>query len=123
MTVKGLKALERKFATLRKEVVPSLHKEAVPKSAEMIASEAVHRAPVDEGELRDGISFEEGERTRTSASAMAVSRAEHSGPVEFGTSDTPAQPFMRPSRDRNRQPIAKQLGQWMRSFLKKFGRR
>lgn len=65
-----------------------------------VAEDAAERmrtlAPVLSGELRDGIEAVEGE---------IVSKARHSAPVEFGTSDTPAQPFFRPAMHESEQEL------------------
>jgi len=66
----------------------------VASGAAEVEQAAKARAPVLTGALRDSIHTEtdsEGARVGTSIPYAA--------PVEFGTSDTPAQPFLRPAAD------------------------
>lgn len=58
--------------------------------ATQVASDAASRAPVDTGTLRDSI-IHDGGRVYTDV--------EYAPFVEYGTSDMPAQPFMRPAAD------------------------
>ena len=58
--------------------------------SEDVASDARSRAPVDTGALRDSIDVQPGKVT------VSVPYAAF---VEYGTSDTPAQPFLRPAAD------------------------
>ena len=60
--------------------------------AQDIAASARQLAPVRTGKLRDGIIVIEG-----SNQTEIVSQAPYSLFVEFGTSRTPAQPFLRPA--------------------------
>jgi HK97 gp10 family phage protein len=58
-----------------------------------IASDASRIAPRDTGFLANNIRVE----SVDDRSARVISEAPYSGHVEFGTSDTPAQPFLRPA--------------------------
>ncbi len=58
--------------------------------AEDVDNDASARAPVDTGALRDSIHAEPGK---------VVVEVPYAAFVEYGTSDTPAQPFLRPAAD------------------------
>lgn len=64
----------------------------VQATAEHIAEDAASRAPVDTGELRDSIHVE----GRGMASVI-VADAGHAAYVEYGTSRSPAQPYLHPA--------------------------
>lgn len=63
---------------------------AVDELGQEVALDAEQRAPVDTGALQDSISYADGAVTADVPYAPFV---------EYGTSDTPAQPFMRPAAD------------------------
>ena len=64
----------------------------VEATAAGIAADAASRAPVDTGELRDSIHSE-----GSGMGAMVVAAAPHSAYVEYGTSRSPAQPYLWPA--------------------------
>jgi HK97 gp10 family phage protein len=63
---------------------------AVEVLGQEVADAARRMVPVDTGALRDSITAERG---------RVFTDVEYAGPVEYGTSDTEAQPFMRPAAD------------------------
>lgn len=69
------------------------------------ARDAQHFAPVLTGELRDMIRAES-----HGLSGTVISESDHGGYVEHGTSDTPAQPYMRPAAELNALRLADGLG-------------
>lgn len=85
----GVSALAARFA--RAAVVGHLAAEgAVDVLGQEVAGGAQRMAPVDTGALRDSIFAEHG---------RVVATVEYAPFVEYGTSDTDAQPFMRPAAD------------------------
>jgi HK97 gp10 family phage protein len=77
--------------------LPGAIERGVVRAADHVADLARQLAPVDTGALRDSIRVEPGD-TPTSrkvvAGGGAVAYAAH---VEYGTADSPAQPFMTPA--------------------------
>lgn len=104
----GLKAaLERKVEELRaaRELV-------VAEEGRLIEADAKMAAPVDKGELRDGIELELGQGLATIRTT-----SEHSAANEFGTSKMAAQPFMTPTAERARRRIPKTAAALFRKTL------
>ncbi len=62
---------------------------------EAMAADAAARAPVATGELRDSI-----HTVKTEGGVDVVVGSDHAIPVEYGTSAAPAQPFLRPAREK-----------------------
>lgn len=104
LKVQGLDKLRRNCRRMA-NVVRAAAFVAVGDGAEAIADAARDRAPVRTGTMRDAI------KVRRSIPRPGVARAEvyidaddfegdfYPPMVEFGTEDTPAQPFMRPAAD------------------------
>lgn len=67
---------------------------AVSRSAEELQQDARRFAPVLTGALREGIRVE-----KAGLSASVVSTVRYADYVEYGTSDTAPQPYMRPAAD------------------------
>jgi HK97 gp10 family phage protein len=58
------------------------------------------RTPIGEtGALRDGIAVERARATKGGAAGAVSVTADHVASVEFGDSDQPARPFLRPAAD------------------------
>ena len=104
VTLKGFKSLERKLSRLPRALKDSLEAE-LPKTVEVVEQEAKRLAPEDTGELRSKITTEPQPSGQHEVAVALVSNAPHSSFVEFGTSDTPAQPFMRPATDQNKHTV------------------
>lgn len=87
--VKGVPALLDRFqkAAALGEVAANAARDAL---GEEVATGARREVAVDTGETRDSISYADGSVTATSEAAFYL---------EYGTSDTDAQPFMRPAAD------------------------
>lgn len=78
---------------------------AVAKSARSVQRDAQRFAPVLTGLLRESI-----ETHGAGLTAEVVATARYSDYVEYGTSDTAPQPFMRPAADLAADPLADDLG-------------
>lgn len=81
------------MAALEREIRPQVDRE-LERAAEAGAEDARRRVPVDTGRLRDSIKV-----ARTANGARYGSDVDYALFVEFGTVDTPAQPFLRPGLD------------------------
>ncbi len=87
--VVGVDALVARFA--RGIAVSEVAETEIPFTlAEDVAALARAYVPVDTGRLRDSI---------TAGPTGVTSDVEYAGFVEYGTSDTPAEPYMRPAAD------------------------
>ena len=122
MTVQGLDNLKRQLRRVKKGVRPGLQKDAMPEGVKIVEREARRMAPVATGELRDKIDTEVLPARQSEAVVVLVSKAEHAMPVEFGTSDTPAQPYARPAIQSRKRDFWKTLKDWANGFLRRAGR-
>lgn len=108
MADSGLRDLERRIMAMadgaRREIAA-----AVDRSADELVDAAKHLAPVDDGDLRDSVRKEPGPTalarvvtaggpttTRTVREGSGVDY-DYALAAEFGTSETPAQPFFWPA--------------------------
>lgn len=114
--VEGLAELHTALRQLPDATAKNVLRRVGRQVLEPIAEAARRAAPVDEGELRASITV----GTKLSSRQRRQHRKENpndvdvfagAGPikhahlVEFGTSDTPAQPFMRPAWDANKDDM------------------
>ena len=118
--IDGLRAVSAALQKLGDNVAKSVLRGGVSAAAKVVRDETKRRAPVDTGRLKRAVAFGrarwECEKGREVANvfvrqakngAAGQKRVEAYGKfdayygrwVEFGTSDTPAQPFMRPAWD------------------------
>lgn len=102
--IDGLDALDRALAELPKAIAKRVAGNAVRAGARVIATEAKAQVPVLTGALRDSIVVRAARRGRAQGVVKAVvgflrpaSRIAHL--VEFGTSHSAAEPFLRPALD------------------------
>ena len=72
---------------------------------ELIASDAQSNAPVDTGELRDSIEAVMEEASELIIRGAIEVGAEHGVYQEFGTIHMPAQPYLAPALDANREEL------------------
>lgn len=93
--------------------------QAAKKGAEIVLAAAKRKAPVDTGELRDSLTLKSGTKkqggdieniNRKIKGAYYVTResgkARHFAPVELGTKERPATPYLRPAVDENLKKIS-----------------
>jgi HK97 gp10 family phage protein len=92
--------------------------EAITQHSGDIASEAVSLAPKDEGELATKIKARKTRRLKTKVKGSVYSGARHSINVEYGTAETPPQPFLRPAA-RKSQRLADMARRILAAFKKK----
>lgn len=114
--VEGDKALQRKLNRTSTEIQKA-QPELTFEEAEALVRNMQAYAPERTGELKDSmrpIRLPKG-------GAAAEVTARHADFVEWGTSDTPAQPFARPAAERARKEWASDASNRMREALKKAG--
>lgn len=99
VTVVGLPQLDAALK-MRAVALGAATAAIVAAEVQSIEADAERGAPRDTGELAGSVN---GTASGTSGEVEATAR--HSGFVEFGTSDTPAQPFMGPAANRARTRI------------------
>ena len=97
--VKGVsKAMGRLRVVLNEEIKRGVE-EAVDKTALLTAGRAKRNAPVDTGQLRASGHVEEPGPLRR----KVVFDVAHAAPQEFGTRDMPAQPYLGPAWEAERE--------------------
>jgi len=119
----GFRELDHALAQLPKAVARNTLRRIGKEALEPMAAIAAARAPVDEGNLALSIAVSE-QRTRRASRggrdpktsieiamgpAGGFSALPYASFVEFGTVDTPAQPYMRPAFDQEAEATIKRL--------------
>jgi HK97 gp10 family phage protein len=102
------RALERKVEELRASSRASVEAEI-----KLIEADAQESAPVDKGELRDGIESE----LLSGAEGTVHTTVKHSAAQEFGTLKNPAHPYMHPAAERARRRFPKTAAAIIRRAL------
>lgn len=101
---RALKAL----GGFEKRVANKLLRGALRKGAKVVQQDAKADAPVGEtNELKQSVKVRSGKRKKGQISIEVVADAHPF--VEFGTSKMPAEPFLRPAMDANKQDVANQI--------------
>lgn len=121
----GLKEVMRAFDKADKEMVKQLRK-SVKEAAKPVLKAAKQKAPVSEdganglppGTLKKDLTIiaersknkakytvRVGQKRRKKAKAVNANGVPYGGMVEYGTSKTPAQPFMKPALEENREEV------------------
>jgi HK97 gp10 family phage protein len=109
---RGFRELEKKLSELSEATGRNVLRRVAKGALEPMADVAAQKAPEDEGKLAFSIAVSEG-RTRRARTgfqrirgiqmamgpASGVGSLQYATFVEFGTIDTPAQPYMRPAWD------------------------
>lgn len=113
--------LRRKLRRMPDEATKGI-KAAMIKLAADIEASAKSRVPVDTGTLRDNITAKvsrDGLSARIGVQGKKASKKAYYGPfIEFGTVKTPAQPFMGPAFEENKQEGIRRVGEEIdRAFL------
>lgn len=89
--VKGLDKLKKRFSDIRKRITTS-NDEALQELGKEIQTRMKAACPVDTGKLRDSIDVEKKGKGIT----VGPRGVDYAGYVEYGTSRSPAQPYIRP---------------------------
>lgn len=113
VTIEGLGRLQRNLSLAAMQARAAAQAAVVAEVA-AVRDDAVSGAPVDTGELRDGIV---GKPMGLDGEVRATTR--HSDFVEHGTSKDPAQPFMAPAAERSRKRFPVRAGAMIRASLER----
>lgn len=92
--------------------------QALLKGAIKVERDAVLKAPVDTGELRNSIGYKKGEFTDEQKEYIVYARSKHAKFIEYGTRKSKAQPFLRPAFQKNKQSIIDEINKAMQEALK-----
>jgi len=111
LKVEGLRELERALAELPKATAKNTLKRTLKLAAQPIADHAQRLAPRDTGGLAEGImvTTKKPKKHKSKGRAFAEiyigpkARSVNAVPQEFGTVNHPAQPFMRPAWDAEKE--------------------
>lgn len=115
--IEGAKEMERVLRELGPDVANRVGRQALRAGAKVIIDEAKRLVPVDSGALRDSIAVREDRKLKASVGheigvnigfLKPASRRAHL--IEFGTSKSPAKPFMRPAMDSQAPAALDQMG-------------
>jgi len=125
--VQGIEQLKRRLVDEIPKDVRAALEQAMLESADLIVAGARLRVPVESGELRDSIHRTEVREGRRGGLYVAVSagRPTKDGHyntariVEFGTVDTPAQPFLLPSYRANKRRVRTRMQRATRDAIMK----
>lgn len=136
--VAGLKELGERMKGVSEDVNRRIGRAAVAAGAKVIADSARTKAPVDTGNLRKNIITKRlppGESQLTSEYIVTVRKGKitkkqkdrgikdafYGRFVEFGTAKTPAQPFLRPAYDENKEKAVEAIKERIATRLAKVG--
>lgn len=75
------------------------------------------RAPIDEGSLRRSVIVGPAKTARNWTGGAVIVVSDHAAAVEFGTSNMPAQPFVRPTADQDGPAAARTVLQTLKRSL------
>lgn len=121
VTIQNRERLRAKARALRAKVGTSI-RPAVVQAAELIIATQKRLVPVDDGDLRDSIHWEQDAKSANAARLSIVAGgkpAPHARIIEFGSTRQPAQPFFFPGyrveRRRARALISKAVRAAVRS--------
>jgi HK97 gp10 family phage protein len=125
--VTGIDTLKRRLIDEIPKDVRAALETAMLQSADLVVAGARLRVPVDEGDLRDSIrhhGVREGKRgglyvAITAGEPTADGKYNTARIVEFGTMDTPAQPFLLPAYRANRRRIRTRMRRAVRDAIVK----
>lgn len=95
VTVKGLSKLKRNLKRIP-IVAMQVGSREIEGIAADIRSDAATNAPIESGALADSVTIDGSSNARRARYTVQTGEP-YAGFVEFGTNDTPAEPFMRPA--------------------------
>lgn len=130
--IEGLEELLKALDQFPKNLQKKALRPALREGAKVIHKQAKRFVPVDEGDLKRSLKVRAAKRNRkgivavnvqTSSEANVFSGEQFYGAfVEFGTSKTPAQPFLRPALDTSateaKEAVADKLAQQIPKIAK-----
>lgn len=104
--LEGAQSLDKLLEDLPKKLANKILREALRKAGKIVQQAMKDRAPVDKGELKRSITVRKGKRKRKGSQSVVIFPDPvkfkddfHAPYLEWGTSDTEAQPFARPAFD------------------------
>jgi len=107
-TVEGNKELKERLKKIEKTATNNIE-QALINSALFVERDAKINAPVDTGRLRQSITHKAENFGSNNPAVTIGTNVEYSKYVEYGTSKAPAQPFLFPAYNENKQKILKEL--------------
>lgn len=133
VNVTGLADLERRLSALGKDMGGKIARGAAAAGVNVIKAEARRRVPVKTGAAKQAIVTKRVRGTPLAAEYVVgfkkAKKADRNGPkdgwyarlLEFGTVKMPAQPFMRPAFDTQKQAAVDKVAQVLKKRLDKVG--
>lgn len=112
MAVTGMRAVSAALAKAQRAIEKGVDA-AVEETAEAIADGMRSRAPRDTGNLVGKIEVRDGDRDRL----VGPVGVPYDAYVEFGTEDTPAQPYAYPAAEAARQQMPKAVADHVKVWL------
>jgi len=122
--VEGLKELEAKLIKLGGVAGGKVLRQALMAAANPMVKSAKAKVPVDRGKLKSNIrkrsKLGKGKSNTVAEVMMGVTKKAWYGHlVEFGTINTPAQPFLRPAFDENKTKVVQLFRAQLEKRIKK----
>lgn len=127
LRITGDKELDRKLAALGKKAKPLLRK-AARRGAALVRDTAKAMAPVEEGTLEASIKVRAMKRSRKNKNIVGASVVSggdnftgdqyYGSFQEFGTAFIPPDPFMRPAKLENEDPVKSVFNNAVRELIK-----
>lgn len=111
--MEGDKQIRERLKKIKKTVSNDIE-QALVNSALIVERDAKINAPVDTGLMRSTITHNLGNEDTNNPYVDIISPTEYSKYVEFGTSKQPAQPFLFPAYNNNKQKILKEIAKAMK---------
>lgn len=125
LVVEGMDTLAMKLARLQREISGNLLRETVLEASEPVAEDVSANAPMLTGNLSENIETEVTIENRTKAQvAIGPGKSAFYGMFqELGTVHMPAQPFLRPAFDANKDQVIEDVGDILRRRILEVARR
>lgn len=123
VTIEGLPELRAKFSELADKGQKQVLRGAIAEGAKVVVKEAKRLVQVDRGDLQKAIK----QSTRTSSGRTTAQRTEatigfekdeyYGKFVELGTSEMPAEPFLRPALEGKAQEVLDTIGKGFKKHI------
>jgi HK97 gp10 family phage protein len=108
--VSGSKELKNRLESIQKTATNEVE-QALLNGALYVERDAKIAAPVDTGRLRSSITHDAKDFGSENPYVEVGTNVEYAQAVEYGTSRAPAQPFLMPAHEQNKQKILKLIAQ------------
>lgn len=127
IVVTGNAELDKKLDALPGLLARRVVRQALRRSASIVRDRAARYAPVRTGALRRSVKIKAWSRAGVDSAMIVVPRkikdskkVFYARMVEYGTSKTPAQPYMRPAMEASRSEMLQVFQQEIRSWLSEY---